>query len=75
MFHHIPALKFEPSPDANNPEEFLLYNLRIVQCECETLQYEWRLYSGSGRLYEEKGTLHWSGRLYNEQVTLQSGRL
>ena len=32
MFHHIPALKFEPSPDANNPEEFLLYNVRIVQC-------------------------------------------
>ena len=31
MFHHIPALKFEPSPDANNPEEFLLYNMRIVQ--------------------------------------------
>ena len=30
MFHHIPALKFEPSPDANNPEEFLLYNVRIV---------------------------------------------
>ena len=31
MFHHIPALKFEPSPGANNPEEFLLYNVRIVQ--------------------------------------------
>ena len=30
MFHHIPALKFEPSPGANNPEEFLLYNVRIV---------------------------------------------
>ena len=32
MFHHIPALKFEPSPGANNPEEFLLYNVRIVHC-------------------------------------------
>ena len=32
MFHHIPALKFEPSPGANNPEEFLLYNVRNVHC-------------------------------------------
>ena len=31
MFHHILALKFEPSPAANNPEEFLLYNVRNVQ--------------------------------------------
>ena len=31
MFHHIPTPKFEPSPGANNPEEFLLYNVRIMR--------------------------------------------